>query len=51
MFPSGREHEFTGKIIKIDSAGEGISTRSLTHIITRGFDPISIILLSVRKIA
>jgi hypothetical protein len=24
MLQSGREHEFTGKLIKIDSAGEGI---------------------------
>jgi len=23
MLPSGREHEFTGKLIKIRSAGEG----------------------------
>lgn len=32
------------------SAGGGIPTRSLTHIITRGFDRISIILLLVRKL-
>jgi hypothetical protein len=26
MFPLGREHEFTGKLIKIDNAGEETST-------------------------
>ena len=29
MLLSGREHEFTGKLIKIDSAGEETPTRSL----------------------
>jgi len=40
VLPSGREHEFTGKFIKIDSAGRVISTSSSNHLPFKSFNPI-----------